>query len=238
MKPSERFYELAMPVWSTYFDHPFVKGIGDGTLAREKFRYYMIQDHKYLMQYAKVFALGLVKAVDEKDMRMYSDLIKATLDTENAVHQAYLKELDVTAEAINSTPMALNNKSYTDYMIAQASKGGLPEIAVAVLACSWSYKVIGDHLASVLEHQGDSFYARWIRMYSSTDYRKANDDMIALVDRYCSSLSEEHLARLDEVLLDCSYYEYQFWDMAWSLGKTYTPNPATLLFSGDDKNKS
>lgn len=129
MKPSERFYELAMPVWQTYFDHPFVRGIGNGTLDRDKFRYYMIQDHKYLMQYAKVFALGLVKATDEGDMRMYSDLITATLDTENAVHQAYLKELDVTPEAIAATPMALNNKSYTDYMIAQASKGGLPEIA-------------------------------------------------------------------------------------------------------------
>lgn len=43
MKPSERFYNLAMPVWQTYFDHPFVKGIGDGTLEKDKFRYYMIQ---------------------------------------------------------------------------------------------------------------------------------------------------------------------------------------------------
>lgn len=144
MKPSDRFYQLAMPLWQSYFDHPFVKGIGDGTLKREKFRYYMIQDHKYLMQYAKVFALGLIKATDEDDMRMFAELITATLDTENAVHQAYLRESGVTEEVIRETPMALNNKSYTDYMIAQATKGGLPEIAVAVLACSWSYKVIGD----------------------------------------------------------------------------------------------
>ncbi|HJI99635.1 MAG TPA: thiaminase II [Coriobacteriaceae bacterium] len=225
MKPSERFYNLAMPVWQTYFDHPFVKGIGDGTLEKDKFRYYMIQDHKYLMQYAKVFALGLVKATDEGDMRMYSDLIRATLDTENAVHQAYLKELDVTPEAIAATPMALNNKSYTDYMIAQVSKGGLPEIAVAVLACSWSYKVIGDHLSEMNTREGNSFYTRWIDMYSSPEYRQANDDMIALVDRYCSGLSEERLKHLDDILLDCIYYEYQFWDMAWSKGETYTPVP-------------
>ncbi len=225
MRPSQRFYELAMPVWQTYFTHPFVQGIGDGTLDQEKFRYYMIQDHKYLMQYAKVFALGLVKANDEGDMRMFADLIAATLDTENAVHQAYLKELDVTEEAIRATPMALNNKSYTDYMIAQATKGGLPEIAVAVLACSWSYKVIGDHLTSDPGRNKESFYERWIGMYSSEEYRSANDAMIDLVDRYCEGLSEERMTHLDEILLDCSYYEYQFWDMAWSLGKTYTPVP-------------
>jgi hypothetical protein len=27
----------------------------------------------------------------------------------------------------------------------------------------------------------------------------------------------------DQILLDCSYYEYPFWDMAWSMGRTYTP---------------
>lgn len=215
MKPSDRFYKLALPIWESYFSHPFVAGIGDGTLPLEKFRYYMIQDHKYLMQYAKVFALGLVKATDEADMRQYSDLIVATLDTENAVHQAYLAELGVTKDMIDNTPMALNNKSYTDYMIAQASKGGLPEIAVAVLACSWSYKVIGDHLEKIPDAKEHPFYGRWISMYSSPEYRSANDDMIDLIDRYCEGLSEEHMKRLDEILIDCSIYEEQFWDMAW-----------------------
>lgn len=45
MNVSERFYQKAMPVWKTYFDHPFVRGIGDGTLPKEKFQYYMVQDH-------------------------------------------------------------------------------------------------------------------------------------------------------------------------------------------------
>ena len=223
MKPSERFYQLAMPVWETYFTHPFVEGIGTGQLEPDKFQYYMVQDHLYLMQYAKVFALGVVKATDEADMRTFGGLIQATLDTENAVHQAYLAELGVTREMIDSTPMALNNKSYTDYMIAQASKGGLPEIAVAVLACSWSYKVIGDYLETLPTRGANPFYERWIDMYSSPEYRAANDAMIALVDRYCEGLPEEHLRRLDQILLDCSYYEYQFWDMAYSKGADYTP---------------
>ncbi len=222
VKPSERFYAVGMPVWQACFDHPFVAGIGNGTLEVEKFRYYMIQDHKYLMQYAKVFALGVVKAVDEGDMRTFGGLIQATLDTENAVHQAYLAELGVTRESIESAPMALNNKSYTDYMIAQASKGGMPEIVVSVLACSWSYKVIGDYLETLPGFASHPFYERWVRMYTSEGYRAANDQMIELVDKYCTGLPEEHLQRLDQVLLDCSHYEYQFWDMAWSCGQSYT----------------
>ena len=74
----------------------------------------MIQDHKYLMQYAKVFALGVIRATEESDMRMFSNLICATLDTENAVHQSYLGQLGITPEKIASTPMCLNNESYTN----------------------------------------------------------------------------------------------------------------------------
>lgn len=215
MLPSERFYQVGMPVWESYFTHPFIQGIADGTLAPEKFQYYMIQDHKYLMQYAKVFALGLLKSTEEDDARMFSDLIVATLDTENAVHQAYLKEFDVSQKKIAVTPMALCNKSYTDYMIAQSVKGGLPEISVAVLACSWSYKVIGDYLEGTADRTDKNPYSRWINMYTSKGYRAANDDMIALVNRYCEDLNEIRLRRLDEILKDCSVYEGQFWDMAW-----------------------
>ena len=127
LKVSERLYRKAWPIWESYFDHPFVKGIADGTLPVFKFQFYMIQDHKYLMQYAKVFALGLIRSVEESDMRTFSSLITATLDTENAVHQSYLGKLGISREMIDSTPMCMNNESYTNYMISIGFKGGLAE---------------------------------------------------------------------------------------------------------------
>ncbi|GAA3330289.1 hypothetical protein GCM10020331_082230 [Ectobacillus funiculus] len=42
--------------------HPFVKGIGNGELELDKFQFYIIQDYLYLIEYAKVYALGVVKA--------------------------------------------------------------------------------------------------------------------------------------------------------------------------------
>ena len=117
MKTTQRLLNAALPIWESYYSHPFVSGIGDGTLPIDKFQFYMIQDHKYLMQYAKVFALGVVKASSEADMRLFSGLITATLDTENAVHQSYLKQLGISREMIEQTPMCLNNESYTNYMI-------------------------------------------------------------------------------------------------------------------------
>lgn len=224
MKTSERLYKAALPIWESYYEHPFVKGIADGTLPIEKFRYYMIQDHKYLMQYAKVFALGLIRASEESDLRLFGGLITATLDTENAVHQSYLSKLGITKQMIAEAPMALNNESYTNYMISIGMKGGLPEIAAAVLACSWSYKLIGDYIeANFPESKSHPFYSTWVNMYSSAEYREANDVMIEMTDRFCENCSEAQLRELENIVLICSKYEYQFWDMAWSEGKTYTP---------------
>ena len=77
MKTTQRLLQAALPIWESYYTHPFVSGIGDGSLPVEKFQFYMIQDHKYLMQYAKVFALGVVKSTAEADMRLFADLITA-----------------------------------------------------------------------------------------------------------------------------------------------------------------
>lgn len=55
---SLRLREAAAPIWEACLKHPFVTGIGDGTLPVEKFRHFMLQDYLYLFDYARVFALG------------------------------------------------------------------------------------------------------------------------------------------------------------------------------------
>ena len=55
---TDRFHEAAAGVWKECLNHPFVTGIGDGTLPAEKFQFFMLQDYLYLFDYARVFALG------------------------------------------------------------------------------------------------------------------------------------------------------------------------------------
>ena len=49
MTTSQRLYEAARPIWEACLSHPFVTGIGDGTLSVEKFQYFMLQDYLYLL---------------------------------------------------------------------------------------------------------------------------------------------------------------------------------------------
>ncbi|HLS61007.1 MAG TPA: thiaminase II, partial [Virgibacillus sp.] len=69
---SERLREKVDPIWSSYLEHPFVKGIGEGTLDREKFEHYMKQDYIYLFEYSRIFAIGSAKANDLKTMTIFA----------------------------------------------------------------------------------------------------------------------------------------------------------------------
>lgn len=61
-KTTDKMLEATKELWKFYNEHPFVQGIQDGSLAKDKFKYYIMQDYLYLKEYAKVFAIGVAKA--------------------------------------------------------------------------------------------------------------------------------------------------------------------------------
>lgn len=214
---STRLHDAAAPVWEACLRHPFVTGIGDGTLDMEKFRYFMLQDYLYLFDYARVFALGVVKARDPELMRVFAANVDAILGGEMKIHRAYMKRLNITEEQVFSVKPALANLSYTNYMLSVAQTGGPMEIVASILACSWSYAEIGQALAAIPGAAEHPFYGEWIRGYASEEYAATNQALIELMDSLAADAGEEQLAYLTDVFVNCSRYELGFWDMAWDV---------------------
>ena len=214
---STRLHDAAAPVWEACLRHPFVTGIGDGTLDMEKFRYFMLQDYLYLFDYARVFALGVVKARDPELMRVFAANVDAILGGEMKIHRAYMKRLDITEEQVFSIKPALANLSYTNYMLSVAQPGGPMEIVASILACSWSYAEIGQALAAIPGAAEHPFYGECIQGYASEEYAATNQALIELMDSLAADAGEEQLAYLTDVFVNCSRYELGFWDMAWDV---------------------
>ena len=214
---SARLHDAAAPVWGACLRHPFVTGIGDGTLDMEKFRYFMLQDYLYLFDYARVFALGVVKARDPELMRVFAANVDAILGGEMKIHRAYMKRLDITEEQVFSVKPALANLSYTNYMLSVAHAGTPMEIVASILACSWSYAEIGQALSVIPGAAEHPFYGEWIRGYASEEYTATNQALIELMDTLAADATEAQLAYLTDVFVNCSRYELGFWDMAWEV---------------------
>jgi thiaminase/transcriptional activator TenA len=214
---SSRLRDAASSVWEECLKHPFVTGIGDGTLAAEKFQYFMLQDYLYLFDYARVFALGVVKARDPELMRTFAANVDAILGGEMKIHRAYMKRLGITEEQVSAVKPALDNLSYTNYMLSVASSGSPMEIVASILACSWSYAEIGQALATIPGAAEHPFYGEWIQGYSSEEYAATNQALIELMDSLAANATEEQIAYLTEVFVNCSRYELGFWDMSWEM---------------------
>ena len=214
---SARLRQAAAPIWEECLRHPFVTGIGDGTLGVEKFQYFMLQDYLYLFDYARVFALGVVKARDPKLMRTFAENVNAILGGEMNIHRAYMERLGITEDQVFAVKPALDNTSYTHYMLAVAESGGPMEIVAAILACSWSYAEIGQALAKRPGAADHPFYGEWVRGYASEDYAATNQALMALMDELAKDATGAQFDRLEEIFVNCSRYELGFWDMAWEM---------------------
>ncbi|MED5428568.1 MAG: thiaminase II, partial [Chloroflexota bacterium] len=60
--------ELADPLWSRELTHPFVSGIGDGTLEIEKFQFFLKQDYIFLVEFSRAISIAAAKAKELDDM--------------------------------------------------------------------------------------------------------------------------------------------------------------------------
>src|SRR5262249_60790505 len=79
----------AAPIWAAEQAHPFVRGIGDGTLDIARFRYYVAQDYVFLVEFVRVLALAAAKSDDLDAMRRFTEPQHATLTVEMELHRGY-----------------------------------------------------------------------------------------------------------------------------------------------------
>ena len=218
MKITERLLAASKDIWDAYSEHPFVRGIAEGTLDKEKFKFYMVQDYLYLLDYARVFALGVAKAKDEASMKLFAGYVNQIFYGEMDIHRGYMQRLGISLEEADVAKMSLDNRSYTSYMLKVAYEKGAAEIAVAILSCALSYEVITQKIAAdnpkAAEHP---FYGEWVEGYANEAYHEANLELIALTEKLCRDCSEEQYKELEEIFIACSRYEASFWDMAWEM---------------------
>ena len=215
MKFSERLYEKLQPIWRQNHNHPFVQGMGDGTLEKEKFRFYMIQDYLYLIDYAKLFAIGAMKATDVQTMGKFAALLDSTLNEEMSLHREYAKKFEISEKELEKAQPSPTTLAYTHYMLHVGQSGTLAELVAALLPCMWSYWEIGKEL-SEKPGANNEFYREWIEMYSSEEFGELATWCINLFDSLTEDKSESELEKLEEIFLNTTRFEYMFWDMAYN----------------------
>src|SRR5439155_766424 len=146
MSFSEHLRKIAKPIWEAQLTHPFVVALGKGTLPERKFKYYILQDARFLGDLARVFAAAAQKAPDSESAVRFNKLAEETIMVERSLHESHGKRWKMSPEQMTSVPMAPTNFAYTRHMLAVAATGSACEITVVALPCAWIYCLVGQHL--------------------------------------------------------------------------------------------
>ncbi len=207
----------ALPIRQAILAHPFVVGVGDGTLDVAKFKHYVMQDYAYLIDYSRVLALASARAPDLETMSWFAGLLDETLNVEMDLHRSYCAEFGITPEQLEATIAAPTTVAYTSYLLNIAHQGSFAEVVASLLPCQWGYWEIGDHLAQQGEPEGAPLYGQWIRMYTAPEFAELADTIRNLANRLGDRAGPDELIAMGRAYLTSLRFEYQFWDMAYNL---------------------
>ncbi|MEH1851644.1 MAG: TenA family protein [Nostoc sp.] len=187
-------------------EHPFVQGIGDGTLEQVKFAYYVGQDAFFLEAFARAYSIAAAKAPDWLGFTTFHNLASGVLE-ELRLHSGYASEWGVNLHSVEPAPAT---RRYTDFLLATAWGGDVGLTAAAMAPCMRLYAFLGEKLArnGIPNHQ----YADWIRTYSSADFQPLTQQLESLVDNYA----------INNVVVHSTYRyamfcERDFFQAAWIL---------------------
>ncbi len=214
MTLSQALREKHADAWARIFADPFVRGIGDGSLPVDRFRFYLGQDYLFLVEYGRVLALAVAKAPDLDTMGRLSTVLEATLNGEMDLHRRYSAGFGVSVEALETAVEAPATHAYTRHLLAVAYSGALAEILFALLPCAWGYHEIGLRLRDAGGVREGNPYAEWIQTYSSEEYGTLARWLRDLADGLAEGLPEREVKRLERHYVEGLRHELAFWRMA------------------------
>lgn len=193
--------------------HPFLLGLADGTLDREIFRHYIVQDSHYLRGYSRALSLLSARAPQgqEDAVEMFARHSAEAIETERVLHESLLADLGLGAAEVDRIGAGPTTTAYVDRLLTVCATGSWAEGIAAVLPCYWVYREVG---RTLLERSSpDPLYARWIDTYGSAEFDAVVDQVLAVVDALDVSPAEG--ARCRDHFATATRYEWMFWDASW-----------------------
>lgn len=215
MSFSNHLRKLTVSIWDAQLSHPFVAALGDGTLPEQKFKYYILQDARFLGDLSRVFAAGILRAPDSDSALRFVKLAEETITVERSLHENYGQRWNLTPKQMTSVPMAPTNYAYTRHMLTVVASGTAAEVTVVALPCAWIYCVIGRHLLRKGPPAKNHPYRDWLMLYASPEFAEVQIWMRKKVDQWAKTAGKEELRRMEESFIISSRYEWMFWEMAW-----------------------
>lgn len=206
-------FRAIAPIWRAILDHPFNRELAQGSLARERFLFYMVQDAIYLGVFAKALAAAAARAPDGDAVIHLAGSAREAIVVERALHEGFFEKFGLDpAEAVRTEPSP-TCEHYCAFLEATAHAAPFEVACAALLPCFQIYWEVGLHQ---LRHAApDNPYQAWIDTYADEAFAQGVRSMIALTDRLAEAATPARIEAMHAAYRRASQLEWMFWDSAW-----------------------
>ncbi|MEM7026376.1 MAG: thiaminase II [Pseudomonadota bacterium] len=215
MSFSKDAWETIGPLYDSILRLPFNQELASGTLTRERFTFYMLQDAIYLTSFARALAVTAARAPDEDAIIQFASSAHTAVVVERELHAGFFKTFGITPEEAVATEPSPTCEHYTQYLLATAYNAPYEVSVAALLPCFWIYWEVGTHLFNIAAP--DNPYQSWIDTYADEAFAEGVRKVIAISDQVGAEASPAVRAQMLAGFKRASQLEWMFWDSAYRL---------------------
>ncbi len=218
MQFSLQAWESIENIYQAILKMPFVKELQSGSLEREIFQHYIVQDGIYLGEFARVLAIISAKAPQPDTQLQFASSVGEAILVERSLHENFFAEFGIEVQdalATIPTPTCLN---YTNFLIATAYQHNFAVAVAAVLPCFWIYLEVGKQIYQQASDRPNP-YQKWIDTYIDADFEASVNCVIQVADKEAEQASVKERELMHQVFYRASQFEWMFWDSAYRLEK-------------------
>jgi thiaminase/transcriptional activator TenA len=175
MSLARTLWAINAPGAARILAHPFVRGLGEGTLPVESFKRYVAQDAYFLEAFARAYAFCLAHGTSRDDLYGFAALIAGVLD-ELRLHKSYATRWQVDLSQVTPGPAT---QAYVDFLLETARRGQLGETIAAMTPCMRLYAFLGQSLS---RGKVAPLYGEWVAAYADPDFEALAARLEELLD--------------------------------------------------------
>jgi len=210
---SDEAWERTQRLREAIHQLPFNTELAAGSLSRDRFQGYIIQDALYLGRFSRALAVAAAKAPDTAAMQSFAQSALSAVAVEQALHGRYLREFGIDPAAIGEAEMSPDCLAYISYLLAVAYHEPWEVLVAALLPCFRIYWDVGCAIAQ--RAAPDNPYRAWIDTYADERFGKAVETAVAVGDRAAAAATATTRAAMLAAFMRACQYEWLFWDGAY-----------------------
>jgi len=198
-------------IYTEVFECDFIKKLIQGTLSKNIFCNYIMQDDLYLKDDIKAFGELAQRLNDIKDSEgeFFKKMSDDCIASEQFMHNYYEKKYNI-GFADKKIPVI---EEYTHYLMEVVENEEIAIAQAALLPCYWVYNSIGQRIYNHYKKEKineNNPYKEWIEAYNDSNYDAYTKKFIQIVEDSASIVDDKTRKKMYDAFYKSTVFELRF----------------------------